>query len=468
MTADLALATVQPERGRERVSPEAVRAYDVRGVYGRHIDEGGARALGLSYAAAAREQGLSRIGVGRDGRSSSPSLEAALVDGLVAGGMTVERVGRGPTPMLAFAVRTRGLDGGIMVTASHNPGDENGFKVLMGADRVHGTGLKALIEREGRPAPGGAVHDHAIEDAYVDRLSAAGEGGRPLRVAWDCGNGATGRVVERLTSRLPGRHVLLHTAVDGRFPNHHPDPAVAANLRDLQLAVVTQGCDLGLAFDGDGDRIGVVDGAGAVVWADQLLLFLAGDLLRDHPGAAVVADVKSSAVLFEGVAAAGGRPVMAPSGYVLIREAMKREGALLAGELSGHIFYADRWDGTDDALYVAVRLLCALARSPRTLAEFRRALPPVITLAERRIACPEPRKAEVVAEVAERLVAAGQAVDMALGLRVTTPDGWWLIRASGTEPKLTVRCEARDIAGMARIKAALREQLGLSGLTAEL
>ena len=446
------------------IQPEAVRAYDIRGVVGRHIRIEHGRALGLAYATAARSRGLSRIGVGRDGRLTSPALEAALVDGLVEGGMQVERIGLGPTPQLAFAVRTRQLDGGVMVTASHNPPDENGFKLLLGAERIHGAALKALVATPGAPAAGGSSRGLAISEAYVARLArAAGEMGA-LRVAWDCGNGATGPVVEQLTARLPGHHVLLHTQVDGRFPNHHPDPAVGANLADLSRCVVEHRCDVGLAFDGDGDRIGVVDETGEVVWADQLLLFLAEEVLRQRPGGTVVADVKSSRVLFDGVTALGGRAVVAASGYVLIREAMRRENAVLAGELSGHIFYADHWDGTDDGLYVAARTLCALARSGRSLSEFRRSLPQTVSTPELRISCPEHRKAEVVAEVASRLTQEGHVLDPALGLRVTGPDGWWLLRASGTEPKLTLRCEAADEPALGRLKAQMTEQLHRSGV----
>jgi phosphomannomutase len=446
------------------VRPEAVRAYDIRGVFGRQIRLADAHALGLTFATVARSRGLSRIGVGRDGRTSSAPLEAELVGGLVEGGMQVERIGLGPTPKLAFAVRTRGLDGGIMVTASHNPPDENGFKLLLGPERIHGEGLKGLVATQGAPAPGGSAAAVDVTAAYVERLADAAREMRPLTVAWDCGNGATGPVVEALVRRLPGRHVLLHTEVDGRFPNHHPDPAVETNLEDLKAAVRDERCDLGLAFDGDGDRIGVVDESGEVIWADQLLLFLAHEVLEQRPGAAVVADVKSSRVLFDGVAALGGRPVIAPSGYVLIREAKRREGAVLAGELSGHIFYADKWDGTDDGVYVAARLLCALSRSRQTLAEFRRTLPRSVATPELRIACPEHRKAEVVAEVAARLRAEGRNVDPALGLRVDGPDGWWLLRASGTEPKLTLRCEAANARALARVKASMAAELRLSGV----
>jgi len=447
-----------------RIGARAVRAYDIRGVVGRDFEAPDARALGLSYAAVARERGLRRIGVGRDGRLTSPSLERALIEGLVAGGMQVNRVGLGPTPKLAFAVRTLGLDGGVMVTASHNPPDENGFKLLLGAERIHGAALADLVATDGIETRPGSVRDVAVEDAYVDRLVEAAGEMRPLKVAWDCGSGATGQVLERVARRLPGERVLLNTRIDGRFPAHHPDPAVAENLEQLRQAVVACGCDLGIAFDGDGDRIGVVDGEGEIVWADQLLLYLARDLLRDRPGAGVAADVKCSRVLFDGVRAAGGRAVVAPSGYVHVREVMRREGALLAGELSGHVFYTDRWDGTDDALYVAMRLLCALSRDGGTLADFRRGLPTTLATPELRIPCPDERKHQVVREVAARLREAGVRADTVDGVRVEDADGWWLLRASGTEPKLTCRCESETPEGLERLKTSLRAQLSLSGV----
>jgi phosphomannomutase len=449
-----------------RVRPEAVRAYDIRGIYGVQVRDADAHALGLSYAAAARLQGLSRIGVGYDGRLSSPALETSLVDGLVAGGMDVRRVGLCPTPELGFLVRSAGLDGAVMVTASHNPPDENGFKVLLGCERVHGDGLATLVGTQGQPVPGGSSGLDPIRADYLAELVRAADGLKPLKIAWDCGNGATSDVVRALTPRLPGEHILLFAEVDGRFPNHHPDPAVARNLVDLQAAVLSHGCDLGVAFDGDGDRIGVVDDAGEIIWADQVLLFLAQDLLARRPGAAVVADVKSSRVLFDGVTAAGGRAVMAPSGYVLIREAMLREGALLAGELSGHVFFADEWDGTDDAVYAAIRVAQALGRTGASLSDFRKGLPATCATPELRIPCPEARKAAVVSEVAERLKASGARVDPVNGVRVDTDDGWWLLRASGTEPKLTCRAEASDRAGLERLTEALRRQLALSGVEA--
>jgi phosphomannomutase len=459
---------VEPRPAEGRIPRQAVRAYDIRGVAGRDIDRSGAYALGLSYARAARAEGLSRVGVGRDGRLSSASLEQALVWGLMDGGLRVERIGLGPTPMLGFAVRELALDGALMVTASHNPPAENGFKILMGDSRVHGERLRALVDTPGEREVCGFARRVEVIELYVEELARAAREMAPLKIAWDCGNGATGPILDRLARRLPGEHHLLNTEVDGRFPAHHPDPAVAENLAELAELVVAQGCDLGVAFDGDGDRLGVVDGEGRVLWADQLLLLLARDLLGQQPGATVVGDVKCSKVLFDGIAQAGGRAAMSPSGYVLVREAMQREGAALAGELSGHIFFADSWGGVDDALYAAIRTFIALSRLPGGLAGFRDSLPPSFATPELRLACPEPRKAAIVAEVAERLVAEGGVFDPALGLRVERPDGWWLLRASGTEPKLTCRCEAVHPDGLERLRAELKRHLSLSGIEAEI
>ena len=451
-----------------RIRPEAVRAYDVRGLAGRDIDRDGAYALGLAYAAAVRKEGGARVGVGRDGRLSSPGLEQALVWGLMDAGLRAERIGLCTTPMLAYAVRELELDGAIMVTASHNPAPENGFKVLLGERRVHGDALKALVDGPCARGVCGSSRRVSVIEAYVADLARAAAGMGPLKVAWDCGNGATGPVVERLVGRLPGEHLLLNTAVDGRFPAHGPDPSVAANLSQLAECVTANRCDLGLAFDGDGDRIGMVDAQGRILWADQLILLLARDLLERQPGATVVADVKCSTVLFDGVARAGGRAVMSPSGYVHVRERMVAEGAPLAGELSGHIFFDDGAGGTDDALQAAVRALVAISRLPGGLAAFRESLPPSFATPEVRISCPDLRRAAIVAEVAARMAGEGRAIfDPALGVRVETADGWWLLRASGSEAKLTGRCESVHPDGLDRLRAELRRQLSLSGVAAE-
>lgn len=409
-----------------------------------------------------RALGLRRIAVGRDGRESSPDLECALVAGLVAGGMLVHRIGLGPTPQLHFALEAHGLDGGITVTGSHNPREENGFKLVIGAEPVHGETLRSLVATAASPASGGATIDLPVSEAYLTRLQAQVRAGC-LTVVWDCGNGAVGALIRRLTQALPGRHLLLNAEVDGRFPAHHPDPSIAANLRQLRAMVCSQRADLGIAFDGDGDRLGVVDESGAIVWPDQVLLLLAGEVLRAAPGACVVGDVKSSRLLFEEVARLGGRPVMAPSGYVHVRAAMRREHAPLAGEMSGHVFFAECWQGTDDALFAAMRLLDCLGRAGHTLGEFRRSLPRTAATPELRIPCPEDRKPLVLRQVAERLAAVGARVDTTDGLRVTEPDGWWLLRASGTEPKLTIRCEAADESGLERLRAVVGAHLEACG-----
>ena len=355
------------------VNPALVRAYDLRGVVGRDLTEADACALGLRVAAAVRARGGQRVGIGYDGRLSSPSLAAALASGLVEGGVEAVTIGRGPTGMLYYAVHAQALDGGVMVTGSHNPADQNGFKILVGTEPVFGSALAALALNDASPINGRTQSVLPVETAYVDRLLNAATGVPAMKVVWDPGNGAAGDVLARMTAALPGEHRIINAEIDGRFPAHHPDPSVPENLRQLQDAVRTEGADLGIAFDGDGDRIGVVDADGAIVWPDQLLLLLAQAALAEHPGAPVVFDVKSSRVLADGIVAAGGRAMLSPSGYVLVRRRMLEVGAPLAGEMSGHIFYADGWYGTDDALHVAIRLLTAL--QGRELAAFRRALP---------------------------------------------------------------------------------------------
>lgn len=454
-------------RVERRIEASAVRAYDIRGHAGRDIDRAGAYALGLAYAGAAREAGVHRVGVARDGRVSSPTLEQALVWGLMDGGMRIERLGMGPTPMLNFALRKHDLAGGIMVTASHNPAAENGFKIILGDRRMHGEALKALVRGPCERDVCGSARRLSVMDAYVEDLARSARGMAPLKVAWDCGHGATGPVVERLVALIPGEHILINAEVDGRFPAHHPDPAVAENLSQLADIVIANGCDLGVAFDGDGDRLGVVDAQGRILWADQLLLLLARDLLAREPGASVVADVRCSKVLFDGVAAAGGRCGLSPSGYVLVREAMAQTGAQLGGELSGHILFDEGGGAVDDAIYTAIQTFQAITRTPGGLAGFRDSLPPSFTTPELRIPCDDDRKAAVMAEVAQRLTDEGAVFDATHGLRKECADGWWVLRLSGTEPKLTCRCESIHPDGLDRLRSELKRHLKLSGIDAE-
>jgi phosphomannomutase len=301
----------------------------------------------------------------------------------------------------------------------------------------------------------------------VARLISDWDGGdRILNVVWDNGNGAAGDVLQRLVASLPGKHTILNGEIDGKFPAHHPDPTVQKNLEQLIANVRETGADVGIAFDGDADRIGAVDGAGNILAGDQLLVILARDVLRDHPEATIIADVKASQVLFDEVARAGGTPLMWRTGHSLIKAKMAETGAPLAGEMSGHIFFADKWYGFDDALYAAVRLLGIVARMDGSLADVHAALPHVVNTPELRFDCDDVRKFEIIKEVAGRLKADGASVSDIDGVRVSTPDGWWLLRASNTQAVLVARAESKDEAGLERLKDALAGQLQESGLAA--
>jgi phosphomannomutase len=454
-----------------RFHPTVLREYDVRGIVGRTLSAADARALGRAFATdlrASRASAAPTVCVGLDGRLSSPELEAAVVRGLTEAGADAVRVGLGPTPMLYYAVKELHADGGVMVTGSHNPPDYNGFKMLLAERPFYGEDIQRLgrISAEGAFASGrGGVETVEIEDRYVARLLQDFRGGRALRVAWDAGNGAAGSVMAALAARLPGRHVLLNERIDGTFPVHHPDPTVPENLRQLRDAVLAEKCDLGIAFDGDGDRIGVIDDAGAILWGDQLMVFLAEEVLADRPGALIIADVKASQVLFDEIARMGGRPLMWRTGHSLIKAKMAETGAPLAGEMSGHIFFADRYYGFDDALYAAVRLLGIASRMDGPLSAARARLPRVVNTPEIRFPCTEDRKFAVVEEVASRLRSAGAQVDAVDGVRVRSADGWWLLRASNTQDVLVARCESRTEAGLERLKRDLLAQLTKSGLS---
>ena len=450
-----------------RFDPVILRDYDVRGTVGKNLHEDDARALGRSFGTRVRRNGGRRVAVGRDGRVTSPMLEAALVEGLAASGVDVARIGIGPSPMLYYAEATLEVDAGIQVTGSHNPKQDNGFKLLLAHDSFYGQDIKDLAEQAAAAdwdSGAGTVSEAAVLDDYVGRLF-AGYGGGAFRVAWDTGNGAAGPAVEQLVELLPGEHHLLFTPVDGDFPNHHPDPGEEANLADLKAAVADKRLDFGLAFDGDGDRIGAVDAKGRTIWGDQILSILAQPLLAERPGATIVADVKASSVLFERVRELGGEAVMWKTGHSHMKTKMKALGAPLAGEMSGHIFFGGEYYGFDDALYAAVRLIRAVHLSGRSLTELRDAMPERATTPEWRVPVAEARKAAVVGEVLARLADAGVAVDTTDGARVTTPDGWWLLRASNTQAALTVRAEAADDAALARLVETMDAQLRASGVS---
>ena len=452
-----------------RFHPTVLREYDIRGIVGETLFEPDAHAIGRCFGTIVARSGGTSVAVGYDGRLSSPGMEQALVRGLTESGMTVTRIGRGPTPMLYYAATKLSADGAIMVTGSHNPPNYNGFKMMLGRKPFFGEQIKAL----GAQAAAGDVVAQTtaaektldIADDYVARLLTDWDGGdRKLKVVWDNGNGSAGDVLTKLVAGLPGEHTVLNGTIDGTFPAHHPDPTVPANLVQLIAEVAARGADIGIAFDGDADRIGLVDDTGVIMFGDQLMVILARDVLKTHPGATIIADVKASQVLFDEIGRAGGTPLMWKTGHSLIKAKMAETGSPLAGEMSGHIFFADRWYGFDDALYAGVRTLGIVARMDGKLSDVRKALPQVINTPEVRFDCDDTRKFTVIEEVAARLRTEGATVSETDGVRVLTDDGWWLLRASNTQAVLVARAEASTEAGLERLKAALVAQLEKSGL----
>jgi phosphomannomutase len=447
-------------------NPTILREYDIRGIVGDTLDEADAYALGRTFASLARDEGVRRVAVGRDGRTHSGILEAALMRGLNDSGIDVALIGQGPSPMLYFATHYLDVGGGIQVTGSHNPPEYNGFKLLLKGRSVFGQEIQEIGKRAASGHwfdGGGTVEEVDIRAAYVDRLL-QDFSGNPFRVGWDAGNGAAGPILDMLVERLPGHHHVIFSQVDGTFPNHHPDPTVEANLADLKQLVANEQLDFGIAFDGDGDRIGAIDGKGRVIWGDQLLMILAEPVLAEQPGATIIADVKASQTLFDRVSELGGKPLMWKTGHSLIKSKMKETGAPLAGEMSGHIFFKHRWYGFDDALYAAVRLIEAVSGSGKSLTEIMDSMPKSVATPEMRFQVDESRKFTIVDEVRDRLSANGAKVDATDGVRVSTEDGWWLLRASNTQDVLVARAEAMDQAGVDRLVAQIDEQLVLSGV----
>ncbi len=446
--------------------PTSLREYDIRGIIGETLGEADAYAIGRGFATIVRRAGGHRVSVGYDGRHSSPALEQALVDGVKAAGCDAVRIGLGPTPMLYYSVSALQTDGGVMITGSHNPPNYNGFKMMLKERPFFGADIRALGEAAARgdwESGQGTEETVSILDRYVARL-VEDFSGPAFRIGWDAGNGATGEALEKLVQLLPGEHHTLFTKIDGDFPNHHPDPTVESNLVDLRALVAEKGLDFGIAFDGDGDRIGAIDGEGRVVWGDQLLSILIVPVLRALPGAIIIADVKASQALYDRVSELGGVPLMWKTGHSLIKAKMQETGSPLAGEMSGHIFFKHRWYGFDDALYAAVRLIEAVGSEGGSLTALKSAMPAVVNTPEMRFECSEARKFEVVQEVLARLRADGATVNDTDGARVNTADGWWLLRASNTQDVLVARAEGENEAALERLQAAIDAQLALSGV----
>jgi len=408
-----------------------------------------------------------RVALGRDVRPSSERLARAVERGIVAAGLTVERTGVVPTPALYYSVAARGLDGGLQVTGSHNPPEFNGFKMTRSRLPMFGAEIQEMRERIARgslrSAPGGSGSDRPVLDEYramlVERLKAP----RGLRVVMDCGNGCAGTVVPETFERMGHAVIPLFAELDGRFPNHLPDPTVPALLRDLQEAVRLQAADLGIGFDGDADRIGAVDAGGRIVYGDQLLALLARDVLGRVPGAEILFDVKCSQGLIEDIVAHGGKPSMWKTGHSLIKSRLLETGAPLAGEMSGHMFFSEGYFGFDDALFAAGRLLRFVAASGRSFGDLVDSIPHYFSTPETRLACPDDRKFEVVESVKREFAGRYRVIDID-GVRVEFGDGWGLARASNTQPAVVVRFEARTPQRLEEIRALFLEPLRRMGV----
>ena len=458
-----------------KFDPRILREYDIRGLAGDDLSPRDAYALGNAFGSFLIRNGGSNICVACDGRESSPALVRALIKGLLAVGVDVYDVGRGPTPLLYFAVKDRMTDAGVMVTGSHNPPEYNGFKMTL----QHGPVYGELVQELGRIAADGEFETGAegklrqidVKKSYIDRLLSDYTGqARPLNVAWDCGNGAACEVIHDLISRLPGEHTLLFDEIDGTFPNHDPDPTVDANLTDLIAVVKDKGCDLGIAFDGDADRVVVVDERGKIVRCDMLIAIYANGVLEDRKGAPIIGDVKCSQAMFDEIERLGGRPVMWKTGHSLIKAKMAELRAPLAGELSGHIFFADKYYGFDDGLYCAIRLLNEVADTEGTLSSLMSSVPDLYSTPEIRFEVDDDRKFDIVNEIAEELrenTPEGCKIVDIDGVRVVTESGWWLLRASNTQNVLVTRAEANDTEHLEFLKKMVRDEVEKKGYTVD-
>jgi phosphomannomutase/phosphoglucomutase len=431
--------------------PFIFREYDIRGVADRDMPDDVARDLGRGIGTLLGAQGRApRLALGRDCRLSSPRLHAALVEGLVTQGVHVVDIGVGPTPLLYFAVHTLGTDGGVMITGSHNPAEDNGFKVMKGKASFFGQDIQDLRELVARgdfgPKGSGKVESVDVAGPYVDHMRKAFRFDAPLPFVVDAGNGSGGPLGLAALRAVGLSPDPLFCDMDGHFPNHHPDPTVPKNLDALVQRVKATGARVGIAYDGDADRLGAVDANGEIVWGDRLMILFSRALLRDRPGASILGEVKCSQTLYDDIAEHGGHPIMWKTGHSLIKTKMKETHALLAGEMSGHLFFADRYFGYDDAIYGSLRLLEILAKDPRSLTEMLSDVPVTFTTPELRVDCPEGIKFDVVRRVTEHYKAAGKSVVDIDGARITFGAGgvpaWGLVRASNTGPVLVMRFEA--------------------------
>ena len=455
------------------------REYDIRGIVGQELTEEVAEQIGRAFATVASPQGVKTVTVGWDGRPSSPSLRDRLTRGMTAGGLNVVDIGVCPTPVLYFSLFNLPVDGGVMITGSHNASEYNGFKLCVGKEALHGDEIQHLkkVMDAGRFSSGaGTVTNRPMIPDYLAYLkkSFASVRAEKLHVVIDCGNGAAALVAKEALELLGCRVTGLYCDLDGRFPNHHPDPTVVENLKDLIKAVKETRADVGIGYDGDADRIGAIDEQGNILWGDRLMVIYSRDILADRPGSTIISEVKASQSLYDDIQKRGGRPIMWRTGHSLIKAKMKTESAVLAGEMSGHMFFADRYFGYDDAIYASCRLVEILAKTKKPLSSLLADLPVSSVTPEIRVDCPDHLKFDLVKHVQAGLVALAKSggtskpglairdVVTIDGIRVIFEDGWGLIRASNTQPALVLRFEASSPERLTTIRTLIESELDRS------
>ncbi|MCR8923761.1 phosphomannomutase/phosphoglucomutase [Dasania sp. GY-MA-18] len=438
------------------------RAYDIRGIADQELTDEHCHAIGLAIGSEARDQGQEALLVAADGRHSSPRIRDALAKGIQASGCDVIDIGMVPSPLLYFATHQLETQSGVMITGSHNPAEYNGLKVVIAGHTLSAEGITALRERivNNKLHSGkGAYRTEAIEEEYIDYIINDVAIAQPLKIVIDAGNGVTGNIAPRLFEELGCEVIPLYCEVDGDFPNHHPDPTVAANLQDLIAKVKEEGADLGIAFDGDGDRLGVVTAEGNIVPADRLLMLLAQDVVSRNPGADVIFDVKCTRSLNSLISNYGGRPIMWKTGHSFMKEKMLETGALLGGEFSGHIFFKERWFGFDDGMYAAARLIEILSTTDPDLDAQLSAFPLMVSTAELKVASDEQRKFSIIEQLTQQGQFENGKITTLDGVRVDFNDGWGLVRASNTTPILVLRFEAKDQQTLQNIQQIFKQQL---------
>jgi phosphomannomutase/phosphoglucomutase len=443
------------------MNPRIFREYDIRGVVDQDLTDELVRLLGRAFSTYLSSKGKRRVVVGRDGRLSSPRFRDSLVQGIISGGLDAVDIGVCPTPVFYFSLFHLDREGGVMITGSHNPPEFNGFKVCVGKEALYGEeiqNLRRLAEARTFVDGRGSVSFQELIPAYQNFILRNISLKRKPKVVVDSGNGTAGAVAPQILRALGCQVEELYSEVDGRFPNHFPDPTIPGNMQDLIAKVKETGAEVGIAYDGDADRIGVADHLGNIIWGDQLMILFARDVLRGHPGATIISEAKCSQILYDVIAEHGGRGIMWRTGHSLLKRKMKEEKALLGGEMSGHIFFADRYLGYDDAIYASCRLLEILSQSEKRIPELLSDIPRTFTTPEIRVDCPDDQKFALVERVKESFRKEYPIVDVD-GVRVLFPDGWGLVRASNTQPVLVLRFEARSPERLGEIRRLIENRV---------